>query len=95
MKVSIDTNILIYGADPRDSDKQDAAREVIRRTALAAGVLAEQCLLEFLSVTTRRLNVPRDLAVGIARKWTLILDVIVPPPDIFEAAVALMQSHKV
>ena len=95
MRVSVDTNILIYSADPRDTDKQDAARDMIRRTALGAGALAEQCLFEFISVTTRRLNVPRDLAVAIARKWTLILDVVVPPRDIFEAAVNLMNNHKV
>lgn len=93
MSVSIDTNVLVYAADPRDPSKQQEAREVIRRTALVPGALSEQCLFEFVSVTMRRLNVPRDLSVAILRQWLLILDVIVPPNDIFDRAVALMRNY--
>jgi predicted nucleic acid-binding protein len=86
---------LIYSADPRDSLKQSAAREIIRRTASGSGAFAEQCLFEFVSVTTRRLHVSQNLAIAIVRKWLLILDVIVPPPNIFDAASALMMNHQI
>jgi predicted nucleic acid-binding protein len=95
VKASIDTNIFVYGADPRNPAKQHAAREVIRRTASALGTVAEQCLFEFLSVATRRLYVPLPLAIGITQQWALILEVIVPPTDIFDLAVSTMNKYDV
>ena len=95
MTASIDTNVFVYAADPRDQVKQHAAREIIRRTALAGGVVAEQCLFEFVSVSTRRLYVAQELAVGIAQQWTLILGVIVPPTNIFDLAAAVMKHYKI
>jgi predicted nucleic acid-binding protein len=86
---------LIYSADPRDSLKQSAAREIIRRTASCSGAFAEQCLFEFVSVMTRRLNVSQELSIAIVGKWLLILDVVVPPANIFDLAAALMRSHKI
>lgn len=95
MRVGIDTNILVYAADPRDKTKQDVAREMIRRTALAQGALAQQCLFEFLSVTTRRLHQQPAFVVAVARKWGLILDIVVPSVDVFNEAIALMNSHQI
>jgi predicted nucleic acid-binding protein len=50
----VDTNILVYRADPRSPEKQRLARELLRR-GLADGelVLPHQAVLEFVAVVTR------------------------------------------
>lgn len=47
-EVLIDTNILVYGHDPRDLDKQQRAQTVLDRLIRAgSAVLSIQCLTEF------------------------------------------------
>jgi predicted nucleic acid-binding protein len=41
------------------------------------------------------LYVPLPLAIGIAQQWTLILEVIVPPTDIFDLAIGTMNRYNV
>jgi predicted nucleic acid-binding protein len=53
----IDTNVLVYCFDPRDTRKQSLAIDLIRRE-LEAGTarLAHQSLVEFFAATTRSLE---------------------------------------
>ena len=53
----VDTNVLVYRFDPRDSDKQRVAREVLR-AGLSDDtlVLAHQCIVEFVAAVTRPLD---------------------------------------
>ncbi len=52
-KILIDTNILIYASDPRDTTKQDQALHLIQYLeATAHGCLSVQCLAEFAHITT-------------------------------------------
>ncbi|MBI4213128.1 MAG: PIN domain-containing protein [Chloroflexi bacterium] len=63
--ILIDTDLLIYGFDPRDSAKQAHARVLMPRL-IASGhaVLSVQCLSEFFTVATTRL--PRALSLDEA-----------------------------
>lgn len=55
----VDTNVLVYAADPRDRAKQDTAAELLEwLIAMQRAVLSVQCLTEFYSVVTRRLHDP-------------------------------------
>lgn len=55
----VDTNVLVYAADPRDRAKQTAAAELLEGLiATQRAVLSVQCLTEFYSVVTRRLRDP-------------------------------------
>ena len=50
----VDTNILVYRYDPRSRDKQEIARELLRRgLADQELVLPHQAILEFVAATTR------------------------------------------
>ena len=64
----VDTNVLVYVEDPRDSRKQARARDVLG-VLIEAGeaVLSVQCLAEFFSVTTRRLHEPLTTSQASAR----------------------------
>jgi predicted nucleic acid-binding protein len=55
--ILIDTNVLIYVFDQRDQAKQDRAIQVLQHLQLtSSGRLSVQCLAEFCSVATRKLN---------------------------------------
>jgi len=55
----VDTNVLVYAADPRDRVKQTVAAELLEGLiATQRAVLSVQCLTEFYSVVTRRLREP-------------------------------------
>ncbi len=57
--VLIDTNILIYAADPSDPKKQRRAREILDALAEAGnGVLSSQCLSEYFSAVQRKIDPP-------------------------------------
>ncbi|MBV8083549.1 MAG: PIN domain-containing protein [Chloroflexi bacterium] len=64
----VDTNVLVYVEDPRDTAKQAQARDVLG-ALLEAGeaVVSVQCLSEFFSVATRRLHEPLTVGEASAR----------------------------
>lgn len=50
----IDTNILVYASDPRDTVRQESAINLLQHLDLnRSGRLSAQVLAEFISVTTR------------------------------------------
>ena len=69
----IDSNVLVYGHDPRDRRKQDIAIALLeglisrRRAALSV-----QCLSEFYRVSTRRLPEPLTPAHALAEVERLV-----------------------
>ncbi|HET7772169.1 MAG TPA: PIN domain-containing protein [Chloroflexota bacterium] len=55
----IDTNVLVYTLDPRDTAKQDRATAVLDALIESGeAVLSAQCLSEFFAASTRRLPEP-------------------------------------
>ena len=57
MKALIDTNILVYAADPRDRERQRVAQRVLESLHSARiGALASQTLAEYSSVMNRKLG---------------------------------------
>jgi predicted nucleic acid-binding protein len=50
----VDTNILVYGFDPRDPAKKRRADEILREGLLSDSlILAHQCVIEFVAAVTR------------------------------------------
>ena len=94
MKLSLDSNVLIYSVDTGDRSKQDHAIDLIRRTIIALGALSEQSLFEFLHVSIRKLAMPREQALQIARGFAAQFTIILPPDDIVDATASVMSAHK-
>lgn len=64
----VDTNVLVYAHDPRDSDKQRQAITVLESLVAAdMAVLSVQCLSEFFNVVTRRLPEPMTASEALAQ----------------------------
>ncbi|CAN5867220.1 PIN domain nuclease [soil metagenome] len=55
----LDTNALVYTLDPREPERRERAKEVVRRTALSgSGALPVQALSEFANVYLNKLQPP-------------------------------------
>ena len=62
-KVFFDSNILIYSVDERDSLKQKIAIDLINKAMQnKIGAISTQSLQEFFSITTKKLNVSKEVA---------------------------------
>jgi predicted nucleic acid-binding protein len=57
-RFTLDTNILVYGVDDRDSRKHDLALDILRAAVRRDCPLALQAIGEFLVATTRKLKLP-------------------------------------
>lgn len=66
--VLVDTNILVYVHDPRDTAKQERALSVLDQL-IGGGhaILSAQCLSEFFAVATRRLPEPLTQADALTQ----------------------------
>ncbi len=93
MKVSLDSNVLIYAVDLADPVKQLRAIDFIDRAALVRGALTEQSLFEFLHVVIRKLGFSRDRAFDLVGRWCALFDIVSSSATIFDDTAALMQKH--
>lgn len=59
----LDTNVLVYTDDADNAAKQSAALDLVESASIGGwGVLSTQVLQEYFAVTTRKLEVPVDIA---------------------------------
>lgn len=93
----IDTNILVYAVDPGSPEKQKRAIELLEQLAIVGnGRLSVQCLAEFFSATTRKLQPPLTASQATEQLQSLaqsfpVLDLT--PMIILEAARGVTEHH--
>ena len=93
----IDTNVLVYAVDPDSPEKQQRAIELLERLEAAGnGRLSVQCLAEFFSATTRKLQPPLIAADASAQLESLarafpVLDLT--PMIVLEAARGVLDHN--
>lgn len=76
MRLTIDTNILIYAIDSRFQVRQRASNEILAALARCDSVITLQSLAEFLNATVRKGITSSDLAAAQVRRWLGLF----PPP---------------
>ena len=96
----VDTNILVYRCDPRDSQKQATAREILRR-GFASETLSipHQALVEFMNVVTRQKRgapplLPFQEAVRQAEEFMDACPVLYPTAEVFHIALWGMATYQ-
>jgi predicted nucleic acid-binding protein len=90
---AVDTNVLIYARDPRDSVKQQKARAVTSN--LTDGALLWQVACEFIAAS-RKLTVvgyTQAQAWGELAQLRVLWKLIVPSENVFVRAEQLTASH--
>lgn len=96
----VDTNILIYRCDPRDSYKQQRAQELLDEgLTLERLILPHQAIVEFVAAATRPLPgggslLPREEALRQAEDLLVAFPVVYPDADLVRTALRGMVAYQ-
>lgn len=94
MRVSLDTNLLVYASDSQAGDRHRKALALTRRAVAGDCVLCLQCLAEFYhAVTRKRLSTARN-AQAMVDNWRNLFPVHVASPDCLSEAMAAHREHR-
>lgn len=93
MRVSLDTNVLVYSADA-DAGEKKTAQELIRRAAAADCVLTLQALAEFYNVASRRRGPAISNPVGFVAYLRGLFRVQASDEDALVTAMDASQRHR-
>lgn len=74
-KTFLDTNILIYSIDDKDSMKQTIAKSIVQELSNKNGVISTQVLQEFYNVVTKKMSCPKDKAKELLQNLSEFFDV--------------------
>ena len=94
-KIFIDTNILVYALDKAEPEKQEQARELLRKAESdRLGVISTQILQEYYVIAIRKLKVDPELAKRIISSLSKFEVVVISQP-IIEKAIDISISNKI
>ena len=93
MRVSFDTNILVYAVDRAAERKHSLAVEVIGWASGADCVFTVQALGEFFNVVTRKTGLDLVEAEGFIDDWQSVFPVHSATPDCLASAIQAVRRH--
>jgi predicted nucleic acid-binding protein len=86
-KIFIDTNILVYGFDGADKQKQKAARQALKKSQESgSGVISTQVLQEFYVTATKKLGMDPLVAKDLLDSFD-VFEIVVVSPSLIASAV--------
>ena len=93
-RISLDANILFYTVDADAGERQDKAREIVRRAALSYDCfLTLQTLGEFFASTTRKGKLTAAEAAVHLEDWQTLFPVVAATPGSLRLAVRAVEQH--
>jgi predicted nucleic acid-binding protein len=93
MRVTVDSNLLVYAADASGGERHRLAVDLMGRAFRADALLILQTLVEFMNVVTRKLGRPPADAFAYVEAWRNALDVVAADAECFDAAVDAVARH--
>ncbi len=95
MRVTLDANILVHAANPKDGAKHLLAAELLQRAAISDAVLVLQAVAETFHVLTRKnVSSPHD-ALLYVRGLVRAFRVVAADSDSLELAIRASDQHGV
>lgn len=94
MKVTFDSNILVYAVDARAGPKHAVAMDVLGRIAHTSGVLLLQSMGEFFRITTRKLGISISDSRSALASWRAVFPVHASDEASFDLAVTIVADHR-
>lgn len=93
-RITFDSNILFYTVDSDAGERQEKARELVRRAALSHDCfLSLQTLSEFFAATTRKGKLtPSEAAVHL-EDWQTLFPIVAATPASLRLAVRAVEQH--
>ena len=93
MRVSFDTNILVYAVDRTEERKHSLAVEVIGRASRADCILTVQALGEFFNVVTKKPGLDLAEAESFIDDWRSVFPIASATPDCLTSAIQAARRH--
>jgi predicted nucleic acid-binding protein len=94
-RITFDSNILFYTVDANAGERQQQARELVRRGALSYDCfLSLQTLSEFFASTTRKGKLTAAEAAAHLEDWQTVFPVVAATPASLGLAVRAVEQHK-
>lgn len=94
MKLSVDTNVLIYATDPKAGAKRAIAIDLLRRAAMLNCALTEQTLVEYLNAAVVKVRQPLNDAAIIVRQWLVNFALLLPTKNVLEDTIGMLSRYK-
>ena len=93
MRLTLDSNILVYAADRDAGARHATAQRLVRRAADLDCVLTLQSLAEFFRVVTGKCGVPPAEAAAIVGAWRDVFSVHAADAEALTAAMDAVAGH--
>ena len=94
IRISLDTNVLLYSVDWDAGDRHTRAVSIINRAENWDCVLILQTLGEFFAVATRKGRMPHTNAAALVENWLHVFPVHAVGPGTLRHAMAAVQEHR-
>ena len=94
MRVTFDTNILVYAADSKSGEKHLVASDILHRASDADCVLTLQVLGEFFNVVTRKAKCDPAEAEGFVEDWRAVFPVFAADEGCLADAMGAVSEHR-
>ena len=94
MRVSFDTNILVYAADSGAGEKHARAVDFTRRAVAGDCILSLQSLAEFYYAVTRKGLMTPEAAAGLIDEWRAVFPVCSASGDDLAEAITAVRRHR-
>ena len=93
MRVTLDSNILIYAVDNQAVTRHAAAADIVKRASQRDAILTLQSLCEFFHVATRKMGLSVINAEMAVDRWRAVFDVHSASESCLIAAIDLVKRH--
>jgi predicted nucleic acid-binding protein len=94
VRISLDTNILIYAAGDPLAGKKQLATRLITRAAIADGIVTQQVYGEFFNVCMKKKAILKEHVLQQVREWQQFLPPALTDPKYYFAALELAHRHQ-
>jgi predicted nucleic acid-binding protein len=93
LRLSLDSNILVYAADNEAGERHRRAKDLLRRTGSGDCVLTLQSLGEFFHVATRKGKVAPSDAVSVVQSLRATFPIAAADAAVLEVALSAVLRH--
>jgi predicted nucleic acid-binding protein len=94
LRVTFDSNILVYAVDSDGGEKHSIAADLIARAAHGDCVFTLQSLTEFFFVATRKAMLDAATAAAFVDAWRAVYPVVAAEEGALVSAMAAVRSHR-
>lgn len=94
MRLTFDSNILVYAIDQGAGIKKDLATTLLAQAVRGDCVLTLQSLAEFYAVTVRKGKLPAEIAADFVQEWQGTFPVVAATRETLDAAIRGAREHR-